>query len=98
MRRWLMDGAVVVAAGAAAAARVAAAPVLPGDRVPDGVAYAMVAGMAAALLARRHAPAAVMAVVGALYLAYHMRGFPGGAPAVVVWVALYSAAVAPRRR
>jgi signal transduction histidine kinase len=98
MRRWWVDAGVALAAGAAAAARVAAAPVLPRDRVPDGMAYAMVAGMALALLLRRYHPAAVTVVVGALYLAYHVSRYPGGAPAVTVWVALYSAAVAPRRR
>jgi hypothetical protein len=59
MRRWLLDGCVALAAGVAAGARVAAAPVLPGDRAPDGVAYATVAGMAVALLLRRRFPAAV---------------------------------------
>ncbi len=98
MPRWWVDAGVAVTAGTAAAARVAAAPVLPPDRAPDAVAYAMVAGMAVALLLRRYRPAAVMAVVGALYLAYHMSGYPGGAPSVAVWVALYSVAVAPRRR
>lgn len=98
MRRWWLNAGVAVAAGAAAAARVAAAPVLPRDRAPDGVAYAMVAGMAVALLLRRYRPAAVMVVVAVLYLAYHVSRYPGGAPAVAVWVALYSVAVAPRRR
>ncbi len=83
---------------AAAAARVAAAPVLPADRAPDTVAYAMVAGMAVALLLRRHLPALVLAVVAVLFLGYHMLRYPGGAPAVPVWIALYAVAVAPRRR
>jgi signal transduction histidine kinase len=98
MRRWLVDVCVAVGAGGAAAARVAAAPVRAWDVAPDIVAYAMVAGMGAALLLRRRSPAAVMAVVGALYLVYHVLGYPGGAPGVVVWVALYSVAVAQKRR
>jgi signal transduction histidine kinase len=98
MRRWWVDVAVAVAAGAAAAARVAAAPVLPRDRPPDGVAYAMVAAMAVALLLRRSRPVAALVAIGALYLAYHVSRYPGGAPAVAVWVGLYSVAVAPRRR
>ena len=98
MRGWLVDAGVAAAVFVAAAARVAAAPVLPGDRAPDGTAYALVAGMALVLLLRRRYPAPVIAVLGTLYLDYHVRGYPGGAPSVAVWAAMYSVAVARRRR
>ncbi|MEV6301494.1 sensor histidine kinase [Actinoplanes sp. NPDC051861] len=81
-----------------AAVRVAVAPVLPADRAPDALAYALVAAMAAALLLRTRLPAVTLAVVGALFFTYHVLRYPGGAPAVPVWIALYSVAVAPRRR
>ena len=81
-----------------ATVRVAAAPVLPADRAPDTLAYALVAAMAAALLLRTRHPAVTLAVVGVLFFTYHVLLYPGGAPAVPVWIALYSVAVAPRRR
>jgi signal transduction histidine kinase len=72
--------------------------VQPGDRAPDLWAYGLGLAMAAALLVRRRCPAGVLAVVGGLFLLYHVSRYPGGAPAVPVWVALYSVAVAARRR
>ncbi|GIG87885.1 sensor histidine kinase [Plantactinospora endophytica] len=98
MRFWVADVGLAVFAFTAAAARVAVAPDLPGDRAPDALAYTIVAGMAVALLLRRRLPAVVLAVVVVLFLGYHMLRYPGGAPAVPVWIALYSVAVAPRRR
>ena len=97
-RSWLLDVGVVVATGAVTAYRLAVVAVEPGDRAPDGLAYAVGLAMALALLARRRWPAATLATVGALFLAYHVWRYPGGAPAAPVWVALYSVAVAPRRR
>ncbi|MEV6630362.1 histidine kinase [Actinoplanes sp. NPDC051470] len=98
MRACVSDLGIAALAFAGAAARVAAAPVQPADRAPDLLAYAMVLGMALALLARRQQPALVLAAVVFLFLAYHVDRYPGGAPAVPVWIALYSVAVAPRRR
>ncbi|BAL89449.1 putative two-component system sensor kinase [Actinoplanes missouriensis 431] len=103
MRRWprssrTVDAAVAAVACAAAAGRVAVAPVLPADRAPDLTAYLMVLGMGVALLARRRAPAAVLALVGALFFGYHMLEYPGGAPAVPLWVALYTVGAATHRR
>lgn len=98
MRRWMTDVGPAVLAFAFASARVAVAPVLPGDRAPDLLAYTLVAAMALALLLRRRLPALTLAMVGALFLAYHVLRYPGGAPAVPVWVALYAVAAAPRRR
>ncbi|MEN3615021.1 sensor histidine kinase [Plantactinospora sp. ZYX-F-223] len=97
-RRWAVDAGIAAAAGAITAYRIAVVAVQPGDQAPDIWAYLLGAAMAAALLARRRWPAAVLAVVGGLFLAYHVSRYPGGAPAAPVWVALYSVAVAPRRR
>ncbi|MBG0560153.1 sensor histidine kinase [Actinoplanes aureus] len=98
MRRWMTDVGPAVLAFALATARVAVAPVLPADRAPDTLAYALVAAMALALLLRRRLPALTLAAVGALFITYHVLRYPGGAPAVPVWIALYSVAVAPHRR
>ncbi|WP_331211072.1 sensor histidine kinase [Plantactinospora veratri] len=97
-RRWAVDVGIAAAAGAVTAYRIAVVAVQPGDRAPDLWAYGLGAAMAAALLARRRWPAAVLAVVGGLFLLYHVSRYPGGAPAAPIWVALYSVAVAPRRR
>ncbi|MGW0434717.1 sensor histidine kinase [Micromonospora sp. NPDC003197] len=98
MRRWLVDAALVVGAGGATVYRVAVATVAPADRSPDEWAYVLSVAMAVALLARRRWPAVVLAVVGGLFLLYHVMEYPGGAPAVPLWVALYSVTVATRRR
>ncbi|MDG4789112.1 histidine kinase [Micromonospora sp. WMMD1102] len=97
-RRWAVDVGIAAAAGTITAYRIAVVAVLPGDRTPDLWAYALGTAMAVALLARRRWPAAVLAVVGGLFLLYHVSRYPGGAPAAPVWVALYSVAVARRRR
>ncbi|MEO3929332.1 sensor histidine kinase [Micromonosporaceae bacterium B7E4] len=97
-RRWTVDVGIAAAAGAITAYRIAVVAVQPGDRAPDPWAYGLGAAMAAALLARRRWPAAVLAVVCGLFLLYHVSRYPGGAPAAPVWVALYSVAVAPHRR
>ena len=98
MRAWAVDAGVAAFAFVAATARVAAAPVLPADLAPDLRAYTLVAGMALALLWRRRCAAPVLAVVAVLFFGYHVARYPGGAPAVPVWIALYSVAAAPRRR
>ncbi|WP_406104784.1 sensor histidine kinase [Micromonospora globbae] len=98
MRRWMTDTGIVVVAGAVTVYRIAVAAVEAGDRAPDGWAYALGLAMALVLLARRRWPAAALATAGALFLAYHVSRYPGGAPAAPLWVALYSVAVAPRRR
>ncbi|GAB2952792.1 histidine kinase [Micromonospora polyrhachis] len=93
-----MDAALVVGAGGVTVYRVAVATVAPADRPPDEWAYVLSVAMAVALLARRRWPGTVMAAVGGLFLLYHVLEYPGGAPAVPLWVALYSVAVATRRR
>ncbi|OKI49722.1 sensor histidine kinase [Micromonospora sp. CB01531] len=98
MRRWGIDAGVVAVSGALTWLRITSTAVAPDDRGADGVAYGLCAAMVLALLARRRWPAAVLSVVGGLFLLYHVLRYPGGAPAVPVWVALYSVAVAPRRR
>ncbi|GAB3147988.1 sensor histidine kinase [Micromonospora sonneratiae] len=98
MRRWLVDVALAVGAGGITVYRVSVATVTGVDRPPDEWAYLIGVLMALALLARRRWPAGVLALVGGLFLLYHVLEYPGGAPAVPLWVALYSVAVAPRRR
>ncbi|MET7751390.1 sensor histidine kinase [Micromonospora sp. NPDC005367] len=98
MRRWMAEAGVVAVAGTVTVYRIAVAGVEPADRTPDAWAYGLGLAMALALLARRHRPAATLATVGALFLAYHLSRYPGGAPAAPLWVAMYSVAVAPRRR
>jgi signal transduction histidine kinase len=97
-RSWLVDVGVVTLAGAVTAYRLAVVTVAPDDRAPDGWAYALGLAMALLLFARRRWPTATLTTVGALFFAYHIWRYPGGAPAAPVWVALYSVAVAPRRR
>ena len=92
-----MDATLAIGAGGVTVYRVAVATVGPADRPPDEWAYVLSVVMASVLLGRRRWPAAVLAVVGGLFLLYHVREYPGGAPAAPVWVALYSVAVAPRR-
>jgi signal transduction histidine kinase len=98
MRRLAVDAGIVAAVGVLTAYRIAVVAVEPGDRAPDLWAYGLGLAMAAVLLARRRWPAGVLTVVGGLFLVYHVSRYPGGAPAAPVWVALYSVAVAPRRR
>jgi hypothetical protein len=54
--------------------------------------------MAVVLLGRCRWPALTLSIVALLWLLYHVLDFPGGVPAVPLWIALYSVAVAPRRR
>lgn len=48
-------------------------------------------------MVRQRWPAVTLAVTGLLWTIYHVAAYPGGAPAVPLWIALYSAATAPRR-
>ncbi|GLY04473.1 two-component sensor histidine kinase [Actinoplanes sp. NBRC 101535] len=93
MGRWLPPLAFVLAV-----ARVAAAPVVFTDRPPDLLAYALVAAMCLALPVRDDHPAITLATVGVLFLVYHVLGYPGGAPAPPLWVALFAVGAASRRR
>ncbi|MFI0357424.1 sensor histidine kinase [Actinomadura sp. 9N407] len=95
---WALDAAVCAVAAAASAYRIGTGALEPGDRAVDGWAFGLGVAMAVCLAARRRRPALVLGAVSLLWLAYHMRDYPGGAPAVAVWIALYSAAAAPRRR
>ncbi|MFG3715651.1 sensor histidine kinase [Micromonospora sp. NPDC047730] len=98
MRRWMTEAGIVVITGAVTVYRIGVAAVESADRAPDAWAYGLGLAMALVLLARRRWPAATLATVGALFLAYHMSRYPGGAPAAPLWVAMYSVAVASRRR
>ncbi|MEU9017420.1 sensor histidine kinase [Actinomadura sp. NPDC048394] len=94
---WVLDAALAAAAFAVTAYRIRTGAAGPDGRGPDLAAYGIGLAMAAALLARRRWPAFVLGLVTLLWIVYHSRGYPGGAPAVPVWAALYSVAVAPRR-
>ncbi|GAA0246756.1 histidine kinase [Actinomadura nitritigenes] len=94
---WALDAALSAAAFGVTAYRIDTGAVEAGGRAPDAAAYGIGLAMAVALLARRRWPACVLGVVTVLWIAYHARGYPGGAPGVPVWAALYSVAVAPRR-
>ncbi|MCP2341241.1 DUF7134 domain-containing protein [Actinomadura rupiterrae] len=95
---WSADLAVVVVAGSANTCRIATGtPGTPG-RSADAWAYGLGLAMALCLVGRRRWPALVLAMVSAMWLVFHFFDYPGGAPAVAVWVALYSVAVAQRRR
>ncbi|MEU7587829.1 sensor histidine kinase [Micromonospora sp. NPDC049230] len=98
MRRWVVETMLVAAVGVLTAYRLATTPVALGDRVPDLWAYAAAAVMVFVLPARRRWPVGVLVLVGGLYLAYHIYHYPGGAPSVPAWVALYSVGAASRQR
>lgn len=97
LRPWVLDLLVCGSAAVVTAYRIDAAVREAGDRAPDAIAYGIGLTMAVALAGRRRWPAWTLAGVVLLWLLYHLLDFPGGAPAVPVWVALYSVAVAPRR-
>lgn len=98
MPPWAVDTVVCGIAVAATVYRIGTGVREPGDQIPDAQAYAIGIVMALALLGRRYRPTWVLGAVALLWLAYHVLDYPGGAPAVPVWVALYSAAAAERRR
>ncbi|MFC4909221.1 sensor histidine kinase [Actinomadura gamaensis] len=94
----VLDAAVCVAAALANVYRIGTGTPGPGGRNADAWAFGLGVAMAACLIVRRRWPALVLGLVSAQWLLYHVRDYPGGAPAVPVWVALYSVAVARRRR
>ncbi|WP_433181013.1 sensor histidine kinase [Actinoallomurus sp. CA-150999] len=94
---WAREPALCAVVGAATLYRIGTATPDTGDRTPDAAAYGLGLAMALALLLRGRRPALTIGVVSLLWLIYHVADYPGGAPAVPVWVALYSAAAAPRR-
>ena len=86
-----------VLAAAATAYRIGSDVRDVGVREPDAMAYGIGVAMSAVLFGRRRFPALTLSVIVLLWLLYHVRDYPGGAPAVPVWIALYSVAAAPRR-
>ncbi|HEX8862532.1 MAG TPA: histidine kinase dimerization/phosphoacceptor domain-containing protein, partial [Actinomycetes bacterium] len=94
---WAIDVGVAVAAGLLGVYRVAVSAT-PADARPDALAYALAAGMAVALLARRRQPLATLVCVFLLWVAYHSADYPGGAPAPALWVAMFTAGAAERQR
>ncbi|RFU38813.1 sensor histidine kinase, partial [Actinomadura logoneensis] len=94
---WVPDVAVCVLAAAGNVYRIGTATTGSDERGADGRAFSLGIAMAVCLLGRRRWPAAVLAVVSGLWLVYHLLDYPGGAPAVAVWAALYSVACAERR-
>jgi membrane-associated protein len=68
----------------------------PGARPPDVLAYGLGGAGAAALLARRRRPVAVLGATLTVSLAYHLVGYPAGPPNLPVLVAVYTAAAAGR--
>ncbi len=88
---------VFLAAGSAigVAAEMANAP----DPYPAALGgYLLAVAAALPLLFRRRAPVASTAGVVAVVLAYHLLGYPGLAPALCLFVAVYSAAAYARSR
>lgn len=94
----MVDAGILAVTGAVTGYRLAVTEAATGDRAADPTAYGIGLVMTLALLARRRWPAVVLAVVGGLFLLYHVWRYPGGAPAPPLWVALYAVAVADRRR
>ena len=94
---WVQDLVLCLIAAAATVYRIGTGTLATGDRAPDVWAYGIGLAMAVTLVARRRWPAVTLAIIGLLWTSYHIEDFPGGAPAVPLWIALYSAAVAPRR-
>ncbi|GAA2606863.1 histidine kinase [Dactylosporangium fulvum] len=95
---WAVDVFLAVFAGVATVYRIGYGVLQAGDRAPDAVGYGIGVAMSVILLVRRRWPALTLSVVAVLWVCYHTLDYPGGAPAVPVWVALYSVAVASRRR
>ncbi len=71
---------------------------LVGDRVPDGLAYALLLGASAVLALRRRAPELVVVVTTAVAIAYPALGYPTtGAFLVPMIVGLHGAMARDRR-
>lgn len=94
---WVKELVLCLIAAAATVYRIGTGTPAPGDRAPDVWAYGIGLAMAMTLVVRRRWPAVTLAVTGLLWTIYHVDDYPGGAPAVPLWISLYSAAVAPRR-
>ncbi|MEV4008416.1 histidine kinase [Actinomadura sp. NPDC049753] len=85
--------ALLAAAVLVASVTMSEAAVKPGDRPlwPGGLA--LIAAASAALAWRRSHPAAVLVVAVAVPPLYYPLGYPDGPVAVVLWLALFNAAV-----
>ncbi|GAA4517555.1 histidine kinase [Actinoallomurus oryzae] len=94
---WARETALCLVAAAATVYRIGTGTLAAGDRAPDLGAYGIGLAMVLALAMRRRWPSVTLAVTGLLWTIYHIDDYPGGAPAVALWIALYSAAIAPRR-
>ncbi|SIN44341.1 sensor histidine kinase [Micromonospora cremea] len=94
---WVGESALVVVVAVATVFRIRAGVVQSADRPPDQAAYLLGLAMSTVLPLRRRWPALVLALVTVGWLAYHILDYPGGAPAVPVWVALYTGAAATDR-
>jgi signal transduction histidine kinase len=90
---WIIDTTVVVVVAALDVGGVWAelAAWHPAPGFPAG-AYLLALATAAALFLRRRRPFACVLVVFALVAAYHLAGYPGEAPAMALFVALYTLA------
>lgn len=93
-RPWLTDTIIAAALGLAALAGTAAAGswAFDGQRRPDEVALALVAGAAVALSARRRWPGTVLLVVAVLVSGYSVLRYPYGPILLLLLVAAYTVA------
>jgi signal transduction histidine kinase len=95
----VVDGLLVVGmAMLGVVGSIGAAGNQPDRRPLDAGAYALILLGAAALVARRRHPAAVLALTVAATVAYLALGYPYGPIFLTMWVAVYSLAAAPHRR
>ncbi|MFD0823964.1 hypothetical protein ACFQ0D_37865, partial [Micromonospora zhanjiangensis] len=86
---WAVDIGLCLLAALATGYRIRTGTVDAGERPPDATAYGIGLAMSVALLPHRRWPAVTMAAVVVGWLAYHVLDYPGGEPAVPVWIALY---------
>ena len=95
----VVDGLLVVGmAVLGVVGSIGAAGNQPDRRPLDAVAYALILLAAAALLARRRHPVAVLAVTVATTAAYLAVGYPYGPIFLTMWIAVYTLAAAPHLR
>ncbi|MCO5992782.1 sensor histidine kinase [Actinoallomurus rhizosphaericola] len=95
---WAGEAILCASVAAVTVYRIDTATPAAAYQSPDARAYGIGLAMAAALPVRRRSPALALSVVFLLWVVYHTANYPGGAPAVPVWVALFSVASARRRR
>ncbi|GAA0355786.1 sensor histidine kinase [Actinoallomurus spadix] len=95
---WAGEAILCTAALAVTVYRIGTAAPDGGERSPDAWAYGIGLAMAVVLPVRRRSPALALGAVFLLWVIYHIANYPGGAPAIPVWIALFSVAAAPRRR